>query len=810
MSDGIAPQLVFHGAATVARTAIVFLAIALAIGLARWSSRAELRSKSGFIVRCCFALRCASFVVLGILLLQPAWAWTVVSRKLGRIVVAVDVSDSMQAADPTADGRELLQWGIGLGWLDRQTVAPQLAAEEIPRDDALAERFKTLPRTEVAARVLADPQHGLQSTLTRLGELEGHVFAGESAAITLDELAATVVKPPTTLQPATTQLSSVLQSVLSENDRKLLGVVVFTDGRDASPATTLALAKNLGASSVPIYPVLMGSTHRPRDIAILSVDAPLAAYRGDRPQIVVMFSAHGYEETPLTVTLVEHGQPGSMQSQTVDVTGAAQSVTFRVTAEELGRHRYQIAIAPRPEETRTDNNEREVTLQIVDDRTHVLLAESQPRWEFRYLEAALSRDEHVDLQTVLFSQPYLQRLDAPFFPQQWPEAGSDANTGRFASRDLLILGELDRQQLPASLWAEVEKFVSEQGGTLVLIAGRNQPRWINDVPELGRLLPITKPRMATPVATGTETAGLQGWTWQLSPDGERQTFLQFAADAETNRAVWSVLPGATWALSGEPKPGATVWAWGQPAPSVKDRDAAGVPLLVHQHFGLGQVVWLATDSTWRWRLRSGDQFHHRFWGQIARWAATTKLSAGNEFVQFGALRSSYPVGEPVTLQARWSAGFAKQYPDRKAKVELRRGETVTGAAELATEPQRPLVSSTVLGDLAPGDYRARLTIEGVAPPPQPIDAEFTIAARQGSETADVTADATFLESVAQASGGRMFRLDELNELPKMFPAFAQVSSLPEERPLWDRWPMLVLLIGLLSTEWWLRRTSGLV
>lgn len=809
MSDGVAPQFVFHGAASAAQAAIVLLAVAVAIGLAWWSAQAEFAGNSRLIVQCSFALRCASLVVVGILLLQPAWAWTVTSRKLGRIVVAVDVSESMQVADPSADGRELLQWGIGLGWLDRKTVAPQLAADEIPRDEALAVRFRTLPRTEVAARILTDPHHGLQSTLAKLGDLEGQVFAGESTAITLDELATTVAKPAAALQPATTQLSSVLRTVLSENENKLLGVVVLTDGRDANPASTLALAKNLGAGGVPVYPVLVGSTHRPRDIALLSVDAPLAAYRGDHPQIVVMFSAHGYEGTPLIVTLVEQGVPGSMQSQTVDVTGAAQSVTFRVTSEQLGRHRYQIAIAPRPEETRNDNNEREITLQVVDDRTHVLLADSQPRWEFRYLEAALSRDEHVDLQTVLFSQPYLQRLEAPFFPQSWPETESDAEAGHFASRDLLILGELDMQQMPPALWADVEKFVSEQGGTLVMIAGRNQARWINHVPELGRLLPITKPRMAAPVAMGTEAAGLQGWTWQLSPDGERQTFLQFAADAETNRAVWSVLPGATWALSGEPKPGATVWAWGQPAPSVQDPDAAGVPLLVHQHFGLGQVVWLATDSTWRWRLRSGDQFHHRFWGQIARWAATTKLSAGNEFVQFGSLRSSYTVGEPVTLQARWSAGFARQHPDRKAKVELQRGDTIVGAAELTSEPQRPLVWSTLLGELAPGDYRARLTMDGVAPSPKPIDAEFTINAPQGSETADVTADATFLESVAQASGGRLFRLDELDELPRMFPAFAQVSSLPEERPLWDRWPLLVLLIGLLSSEWWLRRTGGL-
>ncbi len=809
MTDGIAPQFVLNGAGSAATFAVIVTAVLIAFGLAWHSIHAERHSASRTVVRGCLALRCASLVVLGLLLLQPAWPWTVTSRQLGRIVVALDVSDSMQSADTAADARELLQWGVGLGWLDRQATEEQLADENITRDDALAARFKTLRRTEMAARVMTDPQQGLQTALGKLGELEGRLFAGETTATTFDELTEHATNPPASLHPTTTQISSVLRAALANDARKTLGVVLLTDGRDDSPSSTLALAKSFGASGVPIYPVLIGSTHRPRDIAILSVDAPLAAYRGDRPQIAVTFSAHGFEETPLMITLIEQGVAAS-QSQTVVATGVTQSVTFTVAPEELGRHRYQVSITPRPDETRADNNDREIVLQVVDDRSHVLLVDSEPRWEFRYLEAALARDDRVDLQTVLFSQPFLQILDAPFFPQTWSEIKEAPDVGRFHSRDLLILGDLDAQQMPAAIWGEVEKFVSEQGGTLVLIAGRHQARLVDSTPSLSKLLPITKPRPAHPTMAGTEVAGLQGWSWHLTPDGERQAFLQFATDNEANRAVWSVLPGATWAISGEPKPGATVWAWGQRIQAVAGEKPADVPLLVHQHFGLGQVVWLATDSTWRWRLRAGDQFHHRFWGQLARWAATTKLSAGNEFVQFGSLRSSYAVGEPVTLQARWSGGFAQQHPDRKPRVELRRGEIVVSEAELAAEPQRPLVSSVELADLSPGEYRARLVVEGVTPLPSSVDAEFTITAPQGSETADVTADAAFLESLAQASGGRLFRLDQLHELPQVFPAFAAVSSLPEERPLWDRWPMLVLLMSLLSAEWWLRRAGGLV
>ncbi len=809
MTDGIAPQWVMNGAASSTQAVMIIMAVIVVAVMAWWAAWRERATAGAAVVWGSFALRCTALVVLGVLLFQPAWAWTVTTRQLGRIVIAVDASDSMQATDPQASAHELLQWGIGLGWLDRQVAAQQLADENPPRDAALAARFATLHRTDVATRIVTDPHVGLLTELSKLGDLDLQVFAGESRATSGEELPALLSAPASGLQTHTTQTTAALRAAMTSPSQKTLGVVLLTDGRDAAPATALTMAKNLGAANVPIYPVLIGSVQRPRDIVILSVDAPLAAYRGDQSQVVVTFSAHGYESISITIALHEIGRTESTQSQAVEVTGAAQSVSLTVAPEDIGRHRYQVTIAPRPDETRTDNNEREFTLQLVDDRTHVLLAESEPRWEFRYLETALSRDEHVDLETVLFWQPFLQRLDAPFFSQSWPKNDSDAAGADFDALDLLILGDLDGRQAPPAIWSEIEKFVAEQGGTLVLIAGRDQARKVDITPGLAKLLPITQPRLQFPVMTGTEAAGLQGWMWQLTSEGERQTFLQFATDAEANRAIWSVLPGATWGLIGEPKPGATVWAHGQlPSGAATDRTTT-IPLLVHHHYGLGQVIWLATDSTWRWRFRAGDQFHHRFWGQLTRWAATTKLSAGNEFVQFGALRPTYAVGETVTLQARWSAGFARQNPDRKPHVKLRRGNELVDQRELLADVKRPLISLTEWPDLSPGEYRARLLIEGVTPPPAAVEAEFTITAPQGIETADVTADAAFLESLAQASGGRVFRLDQLHELPAVFPAFAAVSTLPEERPVWDRWPMLVLLVTLLSGEWWLRRRSGL-
>ena len=83
-------------------------------------------------------------------------------------------------------------------------------------------------------------------------------------------------------------------------------------------------------------------------------------------------------------------------------------------------------------------------------------------------------------------------------------------------------------------------------------------------------------------------------------------------------------------MAGKPKPAATSLA-------VAAGDPSGV-VLAAQPYGLGKVLWVGTDGTWRWRHRVGDAYHHRFWGQAVRWAASGKLAAGNRLVRFGPSR----------------------------------------------------------------------------------------------------------------------------------------------------------------------------
>ena len=49
-----------------------------------------------------------------------------------------------------------------------------------------------------------------------------------------------------------------------------------------------------------------------------------------------------------------------------------------------------------------DNNKLSAPISIREEKLRVLVVESYPRWEYRYLRNALSRDPGVELSCLLF------------------------------------------------------------------------------------------------------------------------------------------------------------------------------------------------------------------------------------------------------------------------------------------------------------------------------------------------------------------------------------------------------------------------
>ncbi len=502
-------------------------------------------------------------------------------------------------------------------------------------------------------------------------------------------------------------------------------------------------------------------------------------------------------------------------------------MSFAVPLDQTGTISLALAVEPLPGDVRPDNDRRTISIQVVDDKARVLLIDSEPRWELRYLRNALQRDTRVKLRTVVFNQTPATGAAGHSYETAVPsrEGVKGNEPDPLGSFDAIILGDVGREEVSSKLWARLEAFVGERGGTLVFSSG---PRnWASlAIDETARkLLPVVEPRLvemdASP-AQADQTALPGGALIRPLEDGlERSSWpmLQLDQDPERNRAIWAGLPRLPWLVAGRAKPGATVLA-------VAGRDD-GAAVIAAQPYGLGKILWIGTDGTWRFRFRAGDRYHHRFWGQVVRWASGGTLAAGNAHVRFGPSKPRYEEGERVTLQARISDGIAGVGPDLLIAAKIFRvdpGKTGSASGEpVAIVPMRTVAGQprTFGGDvpaLEAGTYVMRLDVpqlvetlkldQGLNNGKVP-EAPFEIVSRESSERVELAAARDQVEQLASATGGRVLADFEANELAGLLRARTRRSTRMVETPLWDQPAFLVLFFGILTVEWVARKRVGL-
>ena len=621
-------------------------------------------------------LRVLAALVLVLALFEPIAARTYRETVKGRVLLAVDVSESMATPDANRSAEDARRLAEAL----RLSPGTALAA---------------MPRREVARRLIDGPDAPL-APVARDHTIEALAFARDAATGPLGTIAEALKTPSRPDDPASlvTDWLPTLAEALKESSSSapVLGVVLVTDGRRNAPGDPAPLIDRLSARGVPIYPVLVGATVPPRDAAVAALKAPEGVYKGDVATVEATLKLDGYAGREIVVTLERPGASPLRQTVQAPEGGARPTVSFRVPMDETGTVPLTVAVAPQEGDVRPDNDKRSVSVQVADDKAKVLLVEDEARWEFRYLRNALTRDPRVTIETVVFRQPVPASgsTEDYTYPRALPEqpvaaTGMPDPLGGF---DAIVIGDVDPAHVSAEVWTRLESYVSERGGTLVISPGPRFWPGLQGANETARkLLPVLDPVLVAvdPQATDPAHPSLPpGVSLVPTPsafaDAGAWPMLQFASEPEQNRAVWSGLPWLPWLLAGKAKPGASVLA------AARDESAA---VIAAQPYGLGKVLWLGTDGTWRWRYRIGDAYHHRFWGQVVRWAASGKLSAGNAYVRFGPVRPRVAAGEGVKIQARISEGVPGVTPDLLIAARIGRSGAKPGEDAVAVTPPPP-------------------------------------------------------------------------------------------------------------------------
>ena len=296
----------------------------------------------------------------------------------------------------------------------------------------------------------------------------------------------------------TTALESILTAIPSE---QLAGVLFLTDGIHNGDAAVEPVARQLGARGVHVSSVLVGSSYAPFDLAVADISAPESVFLGDKVRVRGVLNASQASGKEAKISLLLDGE--KVDGTTIPISDDVFRREFALSHAPTnnGLARYELAIENIPGERFPSNNTWRVDVAVSDDRTHVLLVDDYPRWDFRYLRNLFyARDKSVHLQYVLMHPDKIEGVDVTNRPpaasasRPFGEAEAGAlpeSPEEWRKFDVIILGDIGPDVLTPEMQTSLAECVQDRGALLVTIAGpRAMPHAFPTNSPLATLLPF--------------------------------------------------------------------------------------------------------------------------------------------------------------------------------------------------------------------------------------------------------------------------------------------------------------------------------
>ncbi len=668
------------------------------------------------------------------------------------------------------------------------------------------ERIRILPRTlkpevlvlcdasdSMSTRDVAGGPTGAVSRASWLAEQKARKFwtpLEQRYAVRVEEICA----PPTNAAAAAeagTDLNAVLDRVAQENSA-VRAVLLLSDGDWNAGVPPVTAATRLRLKQMPVFAVPAGSDQFLPDLELQSVSAQ--AYGLMEEQITLPFTIQSHLPREVNTTLTLEGPGGAVLTRkpvTLPPMAQTQGSLVLVPREE-GEQTYTVRLPVESDETRDDNNTRSFRIVLRREILRVLLIESTPRWEYRYLRNALMRDRGADVRTLLL-HPGMEVGGGRNYVSAFPGTRDE-----LSKYDVVFIGDvgLGAGGLNEEQARQLKGLVEQQASGLVFLPGpENHQQSLVSSP-LGDLLPVV-----------LDTAGprIGGFGMEsrlaLTVRGRDHLLTMLANSPAENDLIWRSLPGFYWhAPVLRAKPGTEVLAVHANA-----RNQYGhLPLLVTRTCGNGRSLYMATDSAWRWRRGVEDTFHYRFWGQVIRWMAHQRHLAHAEGLRFFYTPESPNAGERVFFHATLFDAAGQPLQRGTARVRIATPGGREDSIELAPEAGGWGVFTGAYVPAEGGLHKVEVVCEETG---RRVSTKLNVHQPRREQTGR-PARPEVLREIADVTLGETGAMGQLDELVK------KISLLPERQPeqqifrLWCHPLWFMFAVVLLGLHWMGRKLIG--
>jgi hypothetical protein len=633
-------------------------------------------------------------------------------------------------------------------------------------------------------------------------------------------------------------LRDSMESVLG---RRVAGIVMISDGQMTARSGEDRLADAMAYANqrgLRIYPVLVGDPTPPKNVSVTGLQAPREVRRGAHTEFSVVLAhrnltgqqvrvkllrrpadKNDWTETGIAKTVRLDGEGAAGPPAAGGVSSGVQTVALEVEPDTIGKFIYRAVVEPHADERNVEDNQAEAPVDVSDEKIRVLIVSGDAGWEFQYIRNFLHRqpdlyrlsvwqqDADKEVNQLASTGMKIDRL-----PREFKELGGSADgnssgsDGKYPGYDVVILCDpqptLDG--FDENFIKILRKFVEVHGGGLCYVTGGKYSDLVLSArgayEDLAAMLPVVPGANTGDTVERILYRRPQSWPVRLTDYGVDHPITRLASTVEDSSKMWQVLPGIYWSHPVlKAKPLARVLAVSSNPGRHTDRNEPE-PLLVTQPFGMGRVLYLGFDETWRWRYVHEGRVHQAFWDNVVRYLAS--LRAKQVVITAGG--DQFSTGERITIEVE---AFDENFNPRQGdSFDVQIVDTQSGASETIVckgVPDKPGRYKATLRASRTGVFQLT-ALKGDPKAGEKVQPKTIRIDLPKAEALRTEADRAAMENLATRAEN--FRtIDRAGDLAKLIPDDRKTAVREVPRELWNSNLMLLIIVLLLTAEWILRK-----
>lgn len=582
------------------------------------------------------------------------------------------------------------------------------------------------------------------------------------------------------LNKGRTDIGKALRSVQEAfQDDPLKSVILVSDGLYNAGANPIHVSERY---PVPIFSLAHGDSTLRKDIRIVGVATNELVYAGSEVPVLVRIRNDGFPNQSLTVSLSDSNGEIDSADLAMPVSGAESEVELTFPAEMVGRNNLRIAVSRLDEEATFRNNVHSTSVLVLDQKKRVLLLAGTPSPDVASIARLMLEDETTEL---------VQRTGAnngSFYQGELPSDLSEF--------DLIISVGFPGPSTTGASSAFVASAVQDGVPFFFMLDRKTDFSALKR--DFGAFLPFSPASIRTGFIDGS-----------MSETALATSHAIFDIGGQNSVTNWDRLPplsinDSRWV----PAPAATILATSQIRGVSLDDPVFGVTRTASS-----RSAALLAHGFWKWNnapedlQKESDIFKGIFTNTI-QWLLATD---DNRLVRVQPAESEYAEGESIIFGGEVYDETLRPVSDAALSIQLTAPDGQLYPFEMASLGNGRY--SWDIGGLPSGAYSYSATAVRNDVEIGTDEGAFTVGTRT-LEFRNTRADFALMSQIAERSGGKLLSsndLDQLRSLIQAQPGFESVATtILSQIRLWQKLPFLLIILCLLTLEWFFRKRSGMV